>query len=115
MDDQIKVSHKLTLSTVNAPPGTPMAVATSMKTVDSMDFNGGFRFDETMAGGDNRALHVLTIDGAAVITDSMTDSVTMTIGGQTVTVQFNHSSIGAKVTIGNQSTTLTAGVDTLPE
>ena len=31
----------------------------------SSDYSGGFRLDETMSGGDNRYLHVLSIDGAA--------------------------------------------------
>ena len=43
------------------------------------------------------------------------DGAMMSIGGQAVTVQFNHSDIGGSVTIGNQTVTLTAGVDTLPE
>jgi Heparinase II/III-like protein len=117
--DLLTQNHRLTVNSVLLPTGTT-AAATSMTSVMTSagpdDFNAGFRFDETMPGGDNRALHVLTIDSAATgIVSNNPDEVTLTLGSQTVTILFNHSSIGAKVTIGNQSTTLGAGVDTLPE
>jgi hypothetical protein len=117
--DLLTQNHRLTVTSVLLPAGTVAAVTnmTSVPTAqDPHDFSAGFRFDETMPGGDNRALHVLTIDGAA--TNPMlsnNDEVKFTLGGQNVTILFSHSSVGCTVTIGNQSTTLTAGVDTLPE
>jgi hypothetical protein len=79
------------------------------------DFSAGFRLDETAAAGDNRFLHVLWIDGAVTTVTPGSDGVTLSIGGQTVAVQFNPGAIGGSVTIGGQTTTLGAGVDTLPE
>jgi hypothetical protein len=117
--DLLTQNHRLTVTDVLLPTGTVAAVTnmTSVPTAqDPHDFSAGFRFDETMPGGDNRALHVLTIDGAATsIASNNPDEVTLALGSQSVTILFNHGSIGAKVTIGNQSTTLAAGVDTLPE
>jgi hypothetical protein len=117
--DLLTQNHRLTVTGVLLPTGTVAAVTnmTSVPTAqDPHDFSAGFRFDETMPGGDNRALHVLTIDGAATsIASNNPDEVTLALGSQSVTILFNHGSIGAKVTIGNQSTTLAAGVDTLPE
>ena len=113
--------HRLTVNSVIMPPSNPFGVVTNMTSVVTangpMDFNSGFRFDETMTGGDNRALHVLTIDDAATnIMQSNNDEVTLTLGGsQTVKVLFNHSAVGGTVTIGGQTTALNAGVDTLPE
>jgi hypothetical protein len=82
-----------------------------------MDFNAGFRFDETYAGGDNRVVHVLTIDGAA--TNALSggnDGAMFNLNGQPVTVQFNPNAVGATLTIGNATPiTLAAGVDKLPE
>jgi hypothetical protein len=107
--------HKLSITSVDMPPGTPAGVATSMTSVND-DFNAGFRFDETMTGGDNRAFHVFTIDDAATnIMKSNNDEVTLTLGSQTVKVLFNHSAVGGTVTIGGNTTALNAGVETLPE
>ena len=51
--------------------GGTMSV-TSMPSIDS-DYSGGFRLDESMPGGDNRYLHVLSIDsdtaGANLVLD----------------------------------------------
>jgi hypothetical protein len=110
------VSHVLTLSSVGNPGGTLAGVAYSFKAND-MDFNAGFRFDETYTGGDNRVVHVLTIDGAA--TNALSggnDAAMFNLNGQPVTVQFNPNAVGATLTIGNATPiTLAAGVDKLPE
>jgi hypothetical protein len=85
-------------------------------TMDS-DFSNGFRLDETMAGGDNRWLHVATIDTSATnITSPDGNTVSMTLAdGTAVTLSFNASSVGATLMLGSQSITLGAGIDTLPE
>jgi hypothetical protein len=85
-------------------------------TADS-DFNGGFRLDETSAGGDVRHLHVLSVDNAvasATATGDSTATVTLA-SGTTVKVVFNHDAIGANLTYGSTTTTLGAGIDSLPE
>ncbi|HUJ59867.1 MAG TPA: hypothetical protein VLX92_15290 [Kofleriaceae bacterium] len=85
-------------------------------TTDS-DFSGGYRLDETAAGGDQRWLHVLWIDGG--VTSQMTiDANTIQLGlagGQSATVAFDPAAIGATLTLGGQTITLGAGVDQLPE
>jgi hypothetical protein len=112
--------HSLIVNSVIMPPSNPTGVVTNMTSVTTvsggaMDFQAGFRFDETMAGGDNRALHVLTIDNAAISISSMSDGVTLMLGTTPVSVQFNHSAVGGSVTIGGQTTALNAGIETLPE
>jgi hypothetical protein len=83
----------------------------------SGDYGGGYRLDETVAGGDQRFLNVLSIDGAVTNASAANDStVTVTLSnGQTATVAFNRSSIGATLTYNGASKTLAAGVDSLPE
>ena len=83
----------------------------------SGDYGGGFRLDETIAGGDQRFLHVLSIDGAVTSASAANDS-TVTVqlsNSQTATIAFNHDDIGATLTYAGQTITLGAGVDTLPE
>jgi hypothetical protein len=77
------------------------------------DFSGGYRLDETMAGGNQRYMHVLSIDGAATNVNASGDSVTLTVGGKQATVAFNHDAVGATLTYNGANTTLAAGVDTL--
>ena len=78
------------------------------------DFNGGFRLDTKLAGGDQRFLHVLSIDGAATNLAAETDGVTITLaGGGTARVVFNHDAPGGSITIGGSTTTLGAGLDPL--
>jgi hypothetical protein len=81
------------------------------------DFANGFRLDETMAGGDNRWLHVTTIDNSATnITAPDGNTVSLTLAdGTAVTLSFNADSVGATLMLGSQSITLGAGIDTLPE
>jgi len=80
------------------------------------DFTNGFRLDEQLAGGDNRWLHVLSIDGAATnVTAVDANTVSLSAGGKTYKVAFDPDQIGATLTIGSTATTLGAGVDELPE
>jgi hypothetical protein len=95
-----------------------MAV-TSMRSVNS-DFTGGFRLDETMPGGDNRYLHVLSIDGSVSSTtpagDASRPGVTVRLSdGRTATVTFVRDTPGATLVLGGVTSSLGAGVDRLPE
>jgi hypothetical protein len=86
----------------------------------SSDYAGGFRLDETMAGGDNRYLHVLSIDGAvsstAVAGDATHPGVTVRMSnGHNATVTFVRDTTGATLVIDGATKTLAAGVDSLPE
>jgi hypothetical protein len=106
--------HTLSVQRVLVPSGTAASVY-DFKNNDT-DFSAGFRLDETAAGGDNRFLHVLSIDGAASNIVAGTDGATLTVGGQTVVVQFNRDAIGGSIAInGGQATTLGTGIDSLPE
>jgi hypothetical protein len=78
------------------------------------DFNTGFRLDTKLAGGDQRLLHVLSIDGAATSFTPETDGVTIALAsGGTAVVRFNRDAIGGTLTIGGSTTTLGAGLDPL--
>ena len=80
------------------------------------DFMNGFRLDEQIAGGDQRWLHVITIDGAATnITAVDGNTVSLTVGGKTVKVGFDPAGIGGTLQIGSTMTALGAGIDELPE
>jgi hypothetical protein len=90
------------------------------------DFRGGFRYDETSAGGSVRHLHVLSIDGAVTAATSSPgstqDGVQLTLAdGRTATVRFNSGAIGGtlQVSAGGGAPaideTLAAGVQSLPE
>ncbi len=81
------------------------------------DLSGGYRVDETVTGGDNRFLHVMSVDGAATSSVANgSDGVTVTLAnGQTVSATFNRDSAGATLVLNGQTITLAATVDTLPE
>jgi hypothetical protein len=86
----------------------------------SSDYSGGFRLDETMAGGDNRYLHVLSIDGAVSSTSPAGDAthpgVTVRMSnGHTATVTFVRDTTGATLVLDGTTQTMAAGVDSLPE
>ncbi len=83
----------------------------------SGDYSGGFRLDETAAGGDQRFLHVLSIDGAVASASAANDStVTVTLANQqTATITFNHDSPGATMTYAGATISLGTGIDALPE
>jgi hypothetical protein len=92
---------------------------TSMPSVDS-DFSGGFRLDETMAGGDNRYLHVLSIDGSVSSTTSAGDATHPGVAvrlanGHNATVTFARDTAGATLVLDGTTTSLNTGVDRLPE
>ncbi len=78
------------------------------------DYGGGYRLDETSSGGNNRLIHVLSIDGAVTSASASGDTVTVHLtGGQTATITFNHDAIGATMAYLGTNVTLGATVDTL--
>jgi hypothetical protein len=78
------------------------------------DYAGGYRLDETTAGGNNRLIHVLSIDGSVTSASASGDTVTVHLsGGQTASIAFNHDAIGASMTYLGANVDLSAGVDTL--
>jgi hypothetical protein len=98
--------------------GGAMAV-TSMSSVDA-DFAGGFRLDETLPGGDNRYLHVLSIDASVSSTTAAGDAthpgVTVHLSnGHNATVTFVRDTAGATLVLDGTTQSLSAGVDRLPE
>ncbi|HET9624519.1 MAG TPA: hypothetical protein VFP84_24270 [Kofleriaceae bacterium] len=98
--------------------GGTMAV-TPMTAVDA-DFTGGYRLDETMAGGDNRYLHVISIDGSVSSTVSAGDAthpgVTVHLAnGHNATITFVRDTPGATLVLDGTTKSLSAGVDSLSE
>ncbi|MDB4953254.1 MAG: Fibronectin type domain protein [Myxococcales bacterium] len=92
----------------------PSASSSTHSMASESDYAGGYRLDETIAGGNQRYLHVISIDGAATQVSATGDSsVTLTVGGKVTTVAFNHDTVGATLTINGAATTLAPGVDTL--
>ncbi|HEY0190143.1 MAG TPA: hypothetical protein VGC42_03420 [Kofleriaceae bacterium] len=92
---------------------------TSMTSVSS-DYNGGYRLDEAVAGGDNRYLHVISVDGAVSSTvtagDATHPGVTIHLAnGHNATVTFVKDTPGATLVLDGTTKTFAAGVDTLPE
>jgi hypothetical protein len=107
--------HRLDVQKIS---GGAMEV-TSMRTVDA-DYGGGFRLDETLPGGDNRYLHVLSIDGSVSSTTSAGDAghpgVTVHLAnGHNATVTFVRDTAGVTLTLDGTIQALSAGVDRLPE
>jgi hypothetical protein len=105
--------HKLTIDRL--APSSATSSAYDFHKSSGGDFKGGFRLDETTAGGDNRFVHVISIDGAVDSATPMPEGVSLSVNGKPVVVQFNRDAIGGQVTINGVSTTLGAGVDKLPE
>ncbi|HEX3763171.1 MAG TPA: hypothetical protein VHW23_30970 [Kofleriaceae bacterium] len=98
--------------------GGSMSV-TSFTSVSS-DYSAGSRLDETMAGGDNRYLHVMSIDSAASSVtpagDASHPGVTIAMSnGHTATVTFVRDSTGATLVLDGTTKSLAAGVDSLSE
>ena len=107
--------HRLQVQKIS---GGAMAV-TSMRSVDA-DYSGGFRLDENLAGGDNRYLHVLSIDASISSTTSAGDAghpgVTIHLAnGHNATVTFVRDTAGATLVLDGTTQALGAGVDRLPE
>ena len=92
------------------------ATSSSYNMTQTEGYLSGFRLDETVAGGDQRYLHVLSIDGAAVSAQASGDNgVTVQLNdGTTASVTFNRDTMGASLNWGSVQQTLGAGVDALP-
>jgi hypothetical protein len=98
--------------------GGSMSV-TNMTSVSS-DFSGGFRLDEAMAGGDNRYLHVISVDGAVTSTSATGDAshpgvAVRMANGHNATVSFNRDTTGATLVLDGTTKSLDATVDRLAE
>jgi hypothetical protein len=96
----------------------PAAAASSVYDMTrTSGYLSGFRLDESVAGGDQRYLHVLSLDGAvSSATASGDSSVTVAMtSGQTATVSFDRDAIGASMMYGGSTVTLGPGVDAMPE
>ncbi len=105
--------HMLTIERISPSSATGSVYTYS---TDS-DFTGGFRLDETAAGGDQTWLHVIWIDGAVTSQtahDANTVEVTL-VSGTTATVAFDPAGVGGTLTLGSTAIPLAAGIDQLPE
>ena len=92
------------------------ATSAAYNLASTSSYKAGYRLDTRVSGGDVRYLHALSIDGAITSATGSGDSVTVTLSsGETATVSFAHDSIGATLTYHGVTTTLAAGLDTLPE
>ncbi|MBA3457117.1 MAG: heparinase II/III family protein, partial [Deltaproteobacteria bacterium] len=108
--------HQLKVTRL-APSAGPLSTYSFASTAD---YTGGWRLDETVAGGDQRYLHVLAIDNAATTIatagDPMHPGTTLMLSnGKTVTVTFNRDTFGGTLTIDGVTTQLVAGVTPLAE
>ncbi len=105
--------HSMTVQRL--APASATGAATSLSGTNG--YTGGFRLDETVAGGDNRYLHVLSLDGGATSATANGDStVTVNLaGGGSATVAFDRANIGATLTYTGATTTLGPTVDDIPE
>jgi hypothetical protein len=88
------------------------------------DFSGGFRLDETVAGGARVMLHVLSIAGTVTAAtasdaDGRTGVAITFADGRTATVRFGSGGVGGTLELhgpsGDITAALDAGVDALPE
>ena len=104
-----------TMSVQRMVPNDASPAVTSMTSLPG--YLSGFRFDETVPGGDKRYLHVLSIDGGAssAVANGDTGVTVNLANGQQAQVEFNRDDIGATLTLDGQAMTLGAGVDMLPE
>jgi hypothetical protein len=111
-----KLAHKLSVQSVSVPASTAPTSYSFEAQSSGSDFLGGFRLDETAPSGDNRFVHLLWVDGAATgVAATDGNGVSFTVDGQPVTVQWSRAAVGATLTIGGQTITLGAGVDTLSQ
>jgi hypothetical protein len=99
---------------------SPSATASIYSYASNSEYLGGYRYDEKVAGGNNRYLHVLSLDGAvssAVTTGtSAQPGVTVNLaGGGQATILFNRDSAGGQITLNGTTTMLTAAVDSLSQ
>jgi hypothetical protein len=93
------------------------AASSTYSYASGTDFTGGYRLDEKVAGGDQRYLHVLSVDGG-VTSQTAAGSYGVTVhlsSGKQVTVSFNRDTVGGTITIDGVAKQLVAGVMALPQ
>ncbi len=80
------------------------------------DFSGGYRLDARMTGGDQRYLHVMSVDGGVTSqTAAGTNGVTVNLSnGRQVTVTFNRDTVGGTIKIDGVTKTLLTTVQAIP-
>jgi hypothetical protein len=96
-------------------PASANASVTNLANVTG--YRAGYRLEESVMGGDQRYLHVLSIDGAATSATAVNDT-TVTVqlsNGKTATIAFERDNVGANLTYGGSAIALAPGVDVLPE
>ena len=106
-------SHALHVQRL-APAGAAASV-TNLANVTG--YRRGYRLEESVGGGDNRFLHVLSVDGAVTSAVAAGDS-TVTVqlaNGKTATVAFDRDQVGGMLVYGGSTVALTQTVDALPE
>lgn len=98
-------------------PASATASAFAYTSDASGDYKGGFRLDEAVPGGDQRYLHVLSIDGAATSATAQGDNgVTIVLAdGRTAVIAFQRDTAGASLTLAGATTVLDATVTPLAE
>lgn len=96
-------------------PAAATSGTTSMASVSG--YLSGYRLDEKVTGGDQRYLHVLSLDGTVTSAAATGDTgVTVALSdGSTAYINFNRDTVGATLAWGSVSETLGPTVDTLPE
>ncbi len=93
------------------------ATSASVDLSGTTGYTAGHRLDTTVAGGDVRYLHVLSLDGTATSATASGDTgVTVTLSnGQTASVTFDRNNIGATLVYNGATTALAATVNDLAE
>jgi hypothetical protein len=110
------ISGKRTLTVERILPGQGSSSTVVDLAQADDDFTAGFRLETTApGGGDQRFLHAMWIGNAVTGVTPTADGVTLQVPGSSVTVTFNRDAIGGSLSIDGATTTLGAGVDTLPE
>jgi hypothetical protein len=111
------ISGKRTLTVERILPGQGSSSTVVDLAQADGDFTAGFRLETTApGGGDQRFLHAMWIGSAVTGVTPAAEGVTLQIVGRgPVTVSFNRDAIGGSLVIDGVTTTLGAGVDTLPE
>ena len=112
-------SFKTATHTLHVHRGIPTSASSSaysMTSDSSGDYSSGYRLDEKVAGGNNRFLHVLSVDGAVKSLVDGTDRVTVHLAsGKSFICVFAHDRVGGKLEIGGVTYPLPAGIQALPE
>jgi hypothetical protein len=109
------ISGAHTLRVQRLAPASATTAVTNLATVTG--YRGGYRLEARASSGDQRYLHVLSIDGAVTSATAANDS-TVTVqlsNGKTATIAFERDTVGASLTYGGNPIALPAGVDVLPE